>query len=120
MLSENIEDGRIVFFLSGKNSTGNRNSFFGFSEGELISTGHENTFVGTQAGRNNTTGTGNTAIGYLAQESTTGLVNSTAIGNRAYVRASNSMVLGSINGENGATVTVKVGIGTATPGTIYT
>ena len=44
-----------------------------------------------------------------------GLTNATAIGYRANVRQSNSLVLGSINGVNGATSTVKVGIGTNVP-----
>jgi len=43
------------------------------------------------------------------------LLNATAIGYRAYVTQSNSIVLGSINGTNGATVDTKVGIGTTAP-----
>lgn len=44
-----------------------------------------------------------------------GIKNATALGSRAYVGASNSMVLGSINGVNGATANTNVGIGTTTP-----
>jgi len=41
--------------------------------------------------------------------------NATAIGTRALVSRSNSLVLGSISGINGATNNVKVGIGTSSP-----
>ena len=44
-----------------------------------------------------------------------GLINATAIGHRAYVTQGNSLVLGSINGQNGATADTKVGIGTTAP-----
>jgi hypothetical protein len=43
------------------------------------------------------------------------LTNSTAIGSNAQVTTSNSMVLGSINGVNGATSSTNVGIGTTAP-----
>ncbi|MBK9487123.1 MAG: tail fiber domain-containing protein [Chitinophagaceae bacterium] len=42
-------------------------------------------------------------------------INSTVIGSRAYTNTNNSMVLGSINGVNGATADVKVGIGVTDP-----
>jgi trimeric autotransporter adhesin len=99
----------------GANTTGNRNSFLGIGAGELTTTGHDNTFIGRQAGRNNVTGSGNTAIGNYAVQSSAALTNTVAIGNKAIVRTSNSMVLGSINGENSATVTMNVGIGTSSP-----
>ena len=43
------------------------------------------------------------------------ITNATAIGAKALVGASNSMVLGSINGVNSATASTKVGVGTTTP-----
>jgi trimeric autotransporter adhesin len=98
------------------NSTGRNNSFFGIRAGESTSTGIDNTFIGRDAGRNITTGSGNTAIGNYAQQAASTLSNSTAIGNKAIVRVSNGLVLGSVNGENGATTTVRVGIGTTSPG----
>jgi hypothetical protein len=58
-----------------------------------------------------------TAIG--ANAKTTNSTNMTAIGADAFVSGSNSMVLGSVNGVNGATATIKVGIGTSTPGATY-
>ena len=47
--------------------------------------------------------------------STGSLTNATALGANAEVGESNALVLGSINGVNGQTVTVNVGIGTTTP-----
>jgi hypothetical protein len=41
--------------------------------------------------------------------------NATAIGANAQVTASNSMVLGSINGVNGATASANIGVGTTAP-----
>ena len=67
----------------------------------------------------------NTFLGYLAgvygpavgvgTGTLTPLYNATAIGAYAQVQASNSMVLGSINGVNGATADTMVGVGITTP-----
>jgi hypothetical protein len=46
---------------------------------------------------------------------TANLTNATAIGANASVTQSNSLVLGSINGVNGATADTSVGIGTTAP-----
>jgi hypothetical protein len=97
------------------NTSGTRNSFLGSNAGDLSTTGSENTFIGRQAGRNNTIGNNNSAVGYLAGYSAGSFTNATAIGHRAYVTASNSLVLGSINGVNGATASTKVGIKTTAP-----
>src|SRR5262249_36981739 len=77
--------------------------------------GNNNTGLGLAAGLSNTAGSGNTFIGANAQPETGSLINATAIGANAMVSQSDSIVLGSINGVNGATSSVKVGIGTATP-----
>jgi trimeric autotransporter adhesin len=98
-----------------ENTTGYRNSFFGIRAGEKNTTGRENTFLGRNAGRNNVTGHQNTALGMYAGPSRSSLTNSTAIGSRAYVRVSDAVVIGSVSGENGATATAKVGIGTTSP-----
>ena len=61
-------------------------------------------------------GNSNTFIGaYSGPASATQLSNATAIGANAVVSASDSLVLGSINGVNGATASVNVGIGTTGP-----
>src|SRR5262249_5287877 len=66
------------------------------------------------AGNSNVAGSNNTIIG--AKANVFGdLTNATAIGYKALVGQSNSLILGSINGTNGATADTKVGIGTTTP-----
>ena len=50
-----------------------------------------------------------------ADLATGNLTNATAIGSKSFVAQSNSLVLGSINGVNGATADTNVGIGTTTP-----
>lgn len=113
------------------NTTGTDNAFFGRRAGQASTTGNGNTFLGVNAGNANTTGSSNTYVGAFAGEvnpsgsnnsffgtdadSSTGLVNATAIGSRAFVTQSNSLVLGSISGTNGAFANTNVGIGTTAP-----
>ncbi len=102
--------------LSGfDNTTGNSNTFLGHQSGVSTTTGGNNTFVGQQTGDANTIGFNNTAIGRNANFGSNNLTNATAIGALAQVDLSNSLVLGSVNGVNGATSSVKVGIGITTP-----
>ena len=127
---------------SGANSSGFNNSFFGFGAGNGAG-GSSDTIVGSFSG--NALGsssnvsilgsnalvipnTGNqtlvgaqtiadrdsTAIGAFAQA---GVINSTAVGARATVTQSNALVLGAINGVNGAAADTNVGIGTTAPAT---
>jgi hypothetical protein len=118
--------------LAGQNTTtGINNAFFGFNAGNATNGGgantfigvnagianvgsSNNTFIGANAGNSNLTGNGNT---YLGANSDGGflITNSVAIGQKAYVGQSNALVLGSINGVNGATDDTDVGIGTSTP-----
>lgn len=119
-------------FLAGELNTGSRNCFFGSGAGQVATgafhnsffggqaggattTGDDNTFVGLDSGLANTTGSFNTVIGSGADLSVGNLTNATAIGANAFVEQSNALVLGSINGVNGATNDTKVGIGTTTP-----
>jgi len=78
--------------------------------------GSSNTGIGWGAGNYNTTGNQNTFLGFNTGPGSRNLVNATAIGANAVVGASNSLVLGSISGQNGATSSAYVGIGTTTPG----
>jgi hypothetical protein len=85
-------------------------------------TGNYNTAVGYQAGQTftgtNITGGNNTFLGANSGPGTsTQLSNATAVGAKAAVGEDNALVLGSIQGVNGATSSVKVGIGTTTPAT---
>ncbi len=117
---------------AGNNNTeGNGNSFFGYSAGSFNSTGSDNaffgrragdaingdfnSFFGSSAGFNTTGGMHNTLIGFSA-DGAAGISNATAIGSQAQVTQNNSLVLGSINGVNGASADTKVGIGTTAPG----
>ena len=96
-------------------TAGTDNIFAGVEAGQSNTTGVGNAFFGTFAGQANTTGGANTLIGFRSNVGSGNLTNATAIGHRAIVSANNSLVLGSINGLNGATQTVNVGIGTASP-----
>jgi len=97
------------------NTTGSSNVFNGYQSGQNNTTGNSNVFNGYQSGIANTTGSSNLALGYSAGPSTGALTNATAIGANASVSANNSLVLGSINGTNGATASTSVGIGTTAP-----
>lgn len=102
-------------FAGIANSNGNNNVFVGQSAGEANTAGTENVFVGRKAGNTNTTGSDNTIIGTDADVGSNNLSNATALGNQALVTQSNSLVLGSINGVNGAMASTQVGIGTTAP-----
>ena len=104
------------FFGAGAgylNAGGNENSFFGVLSGNN-SQGNRNSFFGWRAGIFNQGGNSNTLVGYSS--ATVGvLTNATAVGANSQVNQNNSLVLGSINGVNGATADTNVGIGTTTP-----
>ncbi len=102
-------------FNSGLISSGSENSFFGSRSGESTTSGTLNSFFGYQSGTGNTTGTFNTALGTGAGFDTGNLTNASAVGTQAVVAQSNSLVLGSIAGLNGAVSNVNVGIGTIRP-----
>jgi hypothetical protein len=114
------------------NNTGNDNTANGYSSLYSNATGHDNTANGSQSLSGNTegnyntangsstlvaneTGNYNTAIGFSADVGAPDLTNATAIGAFAFVSQSNSIVLGSIAGQNGATSNTNVGIGTTSP-----
>ena len=116
---------------AGNKTNASFNSFFGAGAGQFVTSGAGNTFMGNIAGVTITTGSSNTFIGgssgagFTVESHNTllgdqangaaGAGNASAIGANAYVGASNSLVLGSINGVNGATADTNVGIGTTTP-----
>ncbi len=93
------------------NVSGENNAYFGaFSGGGATST--ENTFIGTYSGG---AGSQNAALGFFAKVGAGNLTNATALGSYSYVTQSNSLILGSINGLNGAIADTNVGIGTTAP-----
>src|SRR5262249_34837346 len=96
------------------------NSFFGDFAGLWNTFGTENSFFGLAAGNgssqadSNTVECCNTFFGAYANGAP-GVNKATAVGYKAKVTLSNSLVLGSINGVNGADVDTNVGIGTSAP-----
>jgi len=119
------------------NTTGSSNTANGWGAMFNNITGGSNTAMGINALSNNVGGSFNTAIGeaagswntfgftggsndtFVGAFSTPGvnvnITNATAVGYLAEVDANNSMVLGSINGVNGATTSTNVGIGITKP-----
>jgi trimeric autotransporter adhesin len=97
-------------------TTGSNNVLVGFAAGDNLANGTDNTFVGGLiTAPSPYTGNQNTLIGARTIHSNAGITNATAIGYRAAVIQSNSLILGSINGINGATANCSVGIGTTAP-----
>jgi hypothetical protein len=102
-------------FDAGDNNTiGSGNSFFGDWVARGNTTGSSNSYFGNQAGSLNTTENGNSCFGAYCQTAV-GISNATALGFLASVTQSNSLVLGSINGINGASADTSVGIGISNP-----
>jgi hypothetical protein len=99
-----------------ENTTGYGNTAMGSHSLILNSSGDYNTAFGKGVLNNNTTGDGNTGIGIYANVLSNNLNNATAIGASSAVGCSNCLVLGSVNGVNGAVADVNVGIGQTNPG----
>jgi hypothetical protein len=97
------------------NRSGSFNTFLGSDAGSSNKEGSRNTFVGESAGASNQGGSLNTLLGSDADLGSAELTNATAIGADAQVTQSDSLVLGSISGINGATADTKIGIGTTAP-----
>lgn len=106
-------------FQAGNNNlTGFYNTSVGVNALLNTSISDNNTALGTNAGADFNNGARNTFIGSNSDANAAGRINATAIGANAQVAQNNSMVLGSINGINGATANTNVGIGTTTPGAL--
>ncbi len=97
------------------NTTGHKNTAIGALSLRDNTTGYYNTAIGNQAMMDNVSGVKNTSLGFNTNMNSGALDNTTTIGANAYVTQSNSMILGSINGVNGASADTKVGIGTTAP-----
>ncbi len=98
------------------NQAGFDNSSFGFQAGSNSTNACCNVFFGSFSGNNNPAGSNNTLVGYATNFGNGALTNATAIGAQAMVSLSNSLVLGSIAGQNSAVADTNVGIGTTAPG----
>jgi hypothetical protein len=118
------------------NAAGYENTAVGNTALYANTSGYANTALGNGALWGNTTGFGNTAVGsgslplysgdtgigskntalgYRAGAAGGNLSNTTTIGANASATISNALILGSINGVNGATADTMVGIGTTAP-----
>ena len=96
------------------NYTGSHNTYIGYKAG-MIASGSNNTFIGDSSGCSNTGSTTNSSLLGSGSLILGTISNAAAIGALAEVSAGNSLVLGSINGINGASADVYVGIGTTSP-----
>lgn len=94
---------------------GQQNTAVGYNSMHNTTSGNQNTAIGWQALSFVDIGVLNSALGYKADVSDAGSINRTAIGANAYAGADNVVILGSINGVNGATANASVGIGTTAP-----
>jgi hypothetical protein len=110
-----INNTLLGFDAGSANTSGYNNTFLGAITGSFNTTGTLNVFVGANTGNSNITGSSNTLLGGYTDLGGFNLSNATAIGSRAYVTQSHSIVLGSINGVNGATIDTRVGVGTTAP-----
>lgn len=99
----------------GNNTGGEGNAGLGYASLPNNQTGNYNVGAGTSSLSNNISGSYNTGLGFNTRTTTSALTNATAIGANAVVGADNSMVLGSIEGLNGASASTNVGIGTTSP-----
>jgi len=96
------------------NYSGSHNTYIGYKAG-MIASGSNNTFIGDSSGCSNTGSTTNSSLLGSGSIILGTISNAAAIGAFAEVAADNALVLGSINGINGATSDVNVGIGTTSP-----
>ena len=104
-------------FGAGANTwgMGSNNAYFGADAG-FFGAGNENAYFGRGAGKATFTNNLTTLIG--ANTGTAdGTYNATAIGAHAFAGATDTLVLGSVNGTNGALSEPNVGIGITTPQT---
>jgi hypothetical protein len=95
--------------------TGSNNAFFGTDAG-YFGAGNENSYFGRGAGQNTFTNNRTTLIG-AGTGVVDGAINATAIGAHAFAGSTDTLILGSVNGTNGATSEPNVGVGTTTPQT---
>ena len=102
------------------NSSGYNDVAAGYHALFSNTTGYENTAVGVNAADHRTTDNGLACFGYDTCGGTHNLHNAGAFGAHATVEVSDAIVLGSVAGVNGATATVRVGIGTTKPTNLLT
>jgi trimeric autotransporter adhesin len=103
-----------LFFCGGFNNVGMGKNTLSNSNG-----GNQNVAIGNSALQGIVNSSSNTALGDNANAPFNNVVNTrtntTVIGANAWADVINAMVLGSINGINGATTSTNVGVGTTMP-----
>jgi hypothetical protein len=115
-----IENTASGFEALARNTTGYYNTANGGNALFNNTTGYENTAVGVNTADNETTSHGLACVGYNTCGGSLNLHNAGAFGANATVEMSDALVLGSVAGVNGATATVRVGIGTTKPTNLLT
>jgi hypothetical protein len=113
----NFNNSTSIGFFASNGSSGADNTAVGTNALRNAGSPTHTTAIGEGAGGNSafTGGDGNTFLGNASGNGASGILNATAIGYRANVTTSNSLVLGSIVGVNGAVSSTNVGIGTTAP-----
>jgi hypothetical protein len=105
----------------GPSALGSVSGLFNTAVGDTalntLTSGERNTAVGGYTGLTITTGSRNTLLGMSTNVDSGAAFNRTAVGALVRVDADNALVLGSINGINGAATDTSVGIGTTAPAT---
>ena len=109
----------VGYYSLFSNTSGFQNVAIGMNALALNTTGATNTAVGSNVLSGSVKGNDNTAIGFAANVGSDSLNNTTIIGTRAFATKSNSLILGSIAGQNSATASTNVGIGTPAPDTTF-
>jgi uncharacterized protein (TIGR02145 family) len=119
-LENNVNGGGNVasgFMSLNGNTDGEENVGNGVFSLYKNTTGNKNIAIGSETMIKNTTGNYNVAIGFRADVASENLSNAIAIGSNSMVGCDDCLVLGSISGENSASTSVRVGIGTISPNT---
>jgi trimeric autotransporter adhesin len=115
MLQTGFENTAVGSLAQQLTNGGEFNTSIGANSLQGNVSGSFNTALGAQTGAANISGDNLTFVGAASTVLKDGLTNASAVGFEATVNASNSLVLGSINGVNQATSSVNVGIGTTAP-----
>lgn len=101
---------RALFADAGKYNIAIGSNAFSVSGGNS----ERNVVIGAETQTNSIPGNNNVIVGYNAAVAP-GVDNAVVIGSHAYAESSNAVILGSVAGKNGATETVRVGLGTSSP-----
>ena len=108
--SGNVAIGKWAMFNP---TSGDHNVAIGYSAFSLPNDGSDNVFIGSNSDRHDNDAINNAVA--IGAHSIANADSATAIGYRAYADHDNTLILGQIDGINGANANTKVGIGTTNP-----